>query len=69
MRKFLVLLFPFAFGLLSWILCFVLLQKQYAALVWISRPLEDDDLQSLTSDKEMVSVFLFPPKLDDTNLL
>ncbi|KAL8459209.1 hypothetical protein ACS0TY_036618 [Phlomoides rotata] len=28
-------------------------QKQYAALVWISRPIEDDDLQKLTSLKDM----------------
>ncbi|XAR64243.1 hypothetical protein NMG60_11024510 [Bertholletia excelsa] len=28
-------------------------QKQYAALVWISRPLEDDDLQTLSSLKDM----------------
>ncbi|KAL7128233.1 hypothetical protein ABFS83_14G302400 [Erythranthe nasuta] len=28
-------------------------QKQYAALVWISRPLNDDDVQSLSSFKDM----------------
>ncbi|KAJ0087298.1 hypothetical protein Patl1_09452 [Pistacia atlantica] len=28
-------------------------QKQYAALVWISRPLQDEDLQTLSSLKEM----------------
>ncbi|KAL3505454.1 hypothetical protein ACH5RR_035295 [Cinchona calisaya] len=28
-------------------------QKQYAALVWISRPFNDDDLQTLSSLKEM----------------
>ncbi|KAL6982632.1 tRNA pseudouridine(55) synthase [Sarracenia purpurea var. burkii] len=29
-------------------------QKQYAALVWISRPLEDDDLKTLSSLKDML---------------
>ncbi|KAF3446860.1 hypothetical protein FNV43_RR12040 [Rhamnella rubrinervis] len=29
-------------------------QKQYAALVWISRPLKDDDFQSISSHKDML---------------
>lgn len=36
----------------------IFIQKQYAALVWISRPLKDDDLQSISSHKDMVSFFL-----------
>lgn len=34
---------------------FYLVQKQYAALVWISRSLEDDDLKTLSSVMDMVS--------------
>ena len=30
------------------------MQKQYAALVWTSRPLEDDDLLSISSLKDLV---------------
>lgn len=30
-------------------------QKQYAALVWISRPLEDEDSESISSLKDTVS--------------
>lgn len=32
-----------------------LVQKQYSALVWISRPLEDEDLESISSLKDLVS--------------
>ena len=33
----------------------IILQKQYAALVWISRPLEEEDCNSVSSMKELVS--------------
>jgi len=32
------------------------MQKQYAALVWTSRELEDKDLQMISSRKDMVSL-------------
>ena len=34
-----------------------ILQKQYAALVWISRPLKDEDLQHVSSLKDLVSFY------------
>lgn len=34
-----------------------ILQKQYAAIVWISRPLEDKDFNSISSVKELVKSF------------
>lgn len=37
--------------LTSTLLC---MQKQYAALVWISRPLEDTDIEAIVSLKELV---------------
>lgn len=38
------------------VIILILMQKQYAALVWISRPLKDEDFQSVTSLKEVVSL-------------
>lgn len=31
------------------------MQKQYAALVWIDRPLTDEDMQAISASKNMVS--------------
>lgn len=33
------------------------MQKQYAALVWISRPVQDEDFQAISSLKEIVSCY------------
>ena len=36
-----------------------LMQKQYAALVWIDRPLTDEDIEAISSSKDMVSSVRF----------
>lgn len=59
---FYIYLFIFSFPLLLPISCWwpvilscICTQKQYTALVWISRPLKDEDLQSISSLEDMVS--------------
>lgn len=38
------------------------MQKQYAALVWISRPLTEDDLKNISSIKELVRFYFHIPE-------
>ena len=47
---------------MEWASCYYplsLMQKQYAALVWIDRPLKDEDMQAISSLKDKVSSVRF----------
>lgn len=48
--------------IMEWASCYYplyLMQKQYAALVWIDRPLKDEDMQAISSLKDKVSSVRF----------